>query len=116
MSEEKKNDFEDLVEEYKTINMSGKSLKVKITAKEAGRLNLTMGKTVTDADADKITEILKAMIQRGNAGMKAEQVDAIVAYNYVFLFEESLLLCNPSMTREQLEKAKKEALDKEKKL
>jgi len=108
-------EFDDLIDKFRTVKIGDKEIKVRLLAKEAGRINLCLKRTMTAEDADRITEIMKSMIKRANPQLKDDDVDAIVAYNFLPLFEQTLLLCNPELTKEQLEEAKRKYLEEEKK-
>jgi len=108
-------EYDDLVDKFRTVKVGDKEIKVRLLAKEAGRINLCMRRSMTAEDADRITDVMKSMIKRANPQMTEDDVDAIVAYNFLPLFEQTLLLCNPELTKEQLEEAKRKYLEEEKK-
>jgi len=107
-------DFEDLAADYKTIKIGGQDVKVQLTAKEVGRLSLCMKKDMIESDADKITDIMVGMITRANPTLNKNKAENIVAYNFAGILEQMLMLCNPSLTKEDMDKAKAKAVEEKK--
>lgn len=100
--------FEAITKNYKEIPINGTKLKVKLHAKESGRLLLMMREEPADEDADRVTDIMIKAIKRMYLDKSDENIDTLVSDNYATLFKEFMILSGlPRKTYDKAESKKK---------
>ena len=108
------NPFEGLSKKVQTLELKdGTKIKVKPKVKDV-EMFITMKKEMTEKDAEKITQILKNMIERAYEGIDADDLDAFITLHHGELITKLAVLFGYT-TEEKLEKMKsdieKKALD-----
>jgi len=84
-----------LIRDYSEIKIGDTALKVKPIPKDAEMVLVAIGSSkgkMTEADASKLTDVMRKIIKRANPDMKEEEIDSIIASNYGKLMEELLVL------------------------
>lgn len=84
--------FENLTKNYKEIPLNDTVLKVKLHAKECGRLLLMTREVPQEDDVDRITEIMSRAIKRMYPKQSDDNIDTLISNNYVDLFKEFMIL------------------------
>jgi len=84
--------FENMTKNYKEITFNDTVLKVKLHAKECGRLLLMTREIPQENDVDRITDIMSRAIKRMYPKQSDDNIDTLISNNYVNLFKEFMIL------------------------
>lgn len=84
--------FDNIEKKVKTIKIKDKRIPVRLKTKDAGRVLLLMKTELSEADADRISDIILNMVKRGNPNIDVDVLEDHVTDNYSDYFTELLVL------------------------
>lgn len=86
------NPFDNLTKKVKIITVGTDKVPVRLKTKDAGKVLLLMKNEMTEADADRTSDIMLRMLRLGNPSTDVEILDDYVADHYSDIFIELLVL------------------------
>lgn len=106
------NPFENIEMKIKTIKIGTDDIKVRLSARDAGKMVLLMKNEFSESDADRTSDIMLRTLKQGNPGISEEILDYYISEHYSDMFVELLVLSG--VPRTSLDKAVKESKPKKK--